>query len=116
MRRAWRAALIALLLINCNRPDAGGLAVDSDDGAECSRPIGVPQNRIDVLFVIDDSALMGGLQSRLQAEIGRIVDEQMSLDRNDDAIWYHFGVVSADPAQGARLRGGDVGVSKRIYI
>jgi hypothetical protein len=109
MRPALPAAL--LLMVACSRPGDGLGGSAAASSAECRLALYDGVTNVDVLFVVDDSTLMATLQPRIQAEIGRVVDEQMSFDRGDIPIWYHFGVISADPADGARLRGGSGGCS-----
>jgi hypothetical protein len=105
-----------LLMVACGRPGDGLVSADDGSAAECRLLLGGDVEYVDVLFVVDDSAPMATLQPRIAAEIGRIVDEQMSFDRGEDPIWYHFGVISADPADGARLRGGCAIADDRPYV
>ena len=98
--------LVVLSLAAC-RPfgGSGGFVGTSQECAFWLQ--GSPPEPITILFVVDNSAAAGLLQTRIAGEIARIVDEQLAFDpaHGRDA-WYHFGAISADPAEGARLRGG----------
>jgi hypothetical protein len=97
--------VLALVLFGCGPHSSGsfvGTAQQCTFRTESSGPV-----LIDVLFVIDDSPAMASVQQRLHDEVARIVDEQLSYDRSREPLaWYHFGAITADPADAAKLHGG----------
>jgi hypothetical protein len=110
MRLGW----VALLLVGC-----GGNGVSSFAGTvqECHLMVAeAVSNQVDVLFVVDDSSSMVLLQQRLHDEVARILDEQLAHERTAASTWYHFGVISADPADGAELFGGCGIADERRFV
>jgi hypothetical protein len=105
---AMRVGFLVLLSLAACRPFGGSGGFVGSTSQECAWTVqGTQPEPVTILFVVDDSAAADPLQTRIASEVARIVDEQLAFDpAHGRHVWYHFGAISADPADGARLRGG----------
>ncbi|HWE31811.1 MAG TPA: hypothetical protein VHB97_27610, partial [Polyangia bacterium] len=69
------------------------------EGALCVSPSRV-KNKVDVLFVLDDSPAMGPMLDAWRASLPRLVAALDALATTGSPIWYHFGVVTGDLGAG----------------
>ncbi len=111
MWAVMQGLLVGLALCGCNRASPSDWTGTSQVCSVRRRASTAP---VDMVLVIDDSAHMAAAQTRLATEMPRLVDDLLTSEESPTS--YRFGVISAEPNAGPRLRTGCGIVGDRPFI